>query len=285
MTPVSLIYGGIPGYAIFWALIVIAVGLFLFRTYRLWRYMMLGHGWGELAHLPRRVLVTLLHVVGQWCQFKSLSRKDISSLGHVFMAWGFFIFIVYYGLFIIIGDGFGISRMMENNRFFLYYSWIMDLVAPLVIIAALWGIIRRYILRPSRLKGEQTLEAAVILISVGIHPVTHLFKEATGIALGQFPVVMNPGLPIIGSRLSQIYIGNTLSSVQNANIGFFWAHWSIVLFVLVYISYSRYLHMLAAPFNILLRPSGPRVGLNRSTLKPRKILASLTSGILAGSRF
>jgi Fe-S oxidoreductase len=274
MSPLSLTYWGIPGYVIFWVLFIVAIALFLFRAYRLWRYLRLGRGWGEFGRLPKRLLTAFSHAVAQWCQFKTLSPRDLSGLGHVFMAWGFFTFVIYYLLFIIVGAGFGISETMKNNSFFFYYSWVMDIAAPFVILAALWGIIRRYIIKPSRLKGEQTIEAMVILITVLIHPMTHLFKEATGIALGYLPVGLGSSLPVISSALSQLFSGGTLSSVQSANIGFFWAHWGVVLFVLVYIAYSRYLHIIAAPFNILLRPSRPQ-----GALKPIDFEASEAFGI------
>ena len=274
MSPVSLTYWGIPGYVIFWVLFIVAAGLFLRRTYKLWRYLQLGKQWDRFDHILKRILTALFHVFEQWCQFKTLSLKDLSGLGHVFMAWGFFIFVIYYFLFIIVGAGFGISEMMKNSSFFYYYSWVMDIAAPFVILAALWGIIRRYIIKPSRLRGEQTIEALVILITVFIHPMTHLLKEATSIALGHLPAGLGSSPPIISSALSQLFSGNTLSSVQSANIGFFWAHWGVVLFVLVYIAYSRYLHIIAAPFNILLSPSRPK-----GALKPIDFVATEAFGI------
>ena len=105
-----------------------------------------------------------------------------------------------YLLFIIIGTGFGLSETMENNLFFFYYSWVMDIAAPLVVVAALWGIIRRYMVRPSRLKGEQTFEALIILGTVLIHPITHLFKAATSITLGHPPVGLATTLPPIAAQ-------------------------------------------------------------------------------------
>jgi Fe-S oxidoreductase len=263
MSPVSLTYGGIPGYAIFWGLFIVAGALFLHRTYKLWRYLLLGNGWGSFGPLLKRLPTTLLHGVAQWCQFKTVSPRDLSGLAHVLVAWGFFIFVIYYFLFIFIGAGFGVSDAMKSNRFFFYYSWVMDIAAPLVVLAALWGIVRRYLVRPPRLKGEQTVEALIILVTLCIHPITHLFKEATSIHLGHPPVGLGSSLPIISATLSQLYNKSTLNSVQSAGIGFFWAHWCIVLFVLVYIAYSRYLHIIAAPFNILLSPSRPQ-----GTLEP-----------------
>jgi Fe-S oxidoreductase len=251
-------YGSIPGYVIFWVFFSLAVGLFLRRMYQLWRYMSLGKGEGGFGHMARRLLNTAVSVLGQWCQLKNLTTKNRASLGHVFMAWGFFIYIPFYLLFIIIGGGLGLSETMEHTRFFFYYAWVMDIAAPFIMLGALWGIIRRYIVKPPRLEGEQTIEAMVILVTVLIHPMTHLFKEATGIALGYAPVGLGTSLPPISSALSNLFANASTSSVQTANIAFFWTHWGFVLFVLVFIAYSRYLHMIASMFNVLLQSPPPK---------------------------
>ncbi|MEE8418480.1 MAG: (Fe-S)-binding protein, partial [Dehalococcoidales bacterium] len=204
-----------------------------------------------------RTLKTIPIVVGQWCQLKNLTRQDRASIGHAFMAWGFFAFSLFYFLFIIIGVGFGASESLEHTSFFLYYTWVLDFLAPLVMIGAAWGIIRRYVIRPARLKGEQSFEAMVILISVLFHPITHLLKEATSIALGHPPAGLGGPLPPVSSALSSLFSGSSVGFLETANVSFFWAHWLIVLFVLVFIAYSRYLHMVASVFNIFFRSPLP----------------------------
>jgi len=274
MSPVSLTYGGIPGYVIFWVIFALAVGLFLRRIYQLGRYLSLGRGEEKFGHLLKRVLNTIVSVLGQWCQLKNLTTKDRASLGHVFMAWGFFIFVPFYLLFIIIGGGFGLSETMEHTSFFFYYAWVMDIAAPFIMLGALWGIIRRYIVKPPRLEGEQTIEAMVILVTVLIHPMTHLFKEATAIALGYAPVGLGTSLPPISSALSHLFADSSTSSIQTAHVAFFWAHWSIVLFVLVFIAYSRYLHMIASIFNVLLQSPPPK-----GALRPIDLETTETFGV------
>ena len=274
MSPVSLTYWGISGYVIFWVLFALAVGLFLRRLYQLGRYLSLGKGEGRFGQLVRRLLNTAVLVLGQWCQLKNLTTKDRASIGHVFMAWGFFLYIPFYLLFIIIGAGFGLSETIENTSLFFYYAWVMDIAAPFIILGALWGIIRRYIVRPPRLKGEQTIEAMVILLTVLIHPMTHLFKEATGIALGYPPVGLGSSLPPISLALSRLFADSSPSSVQMANIGFFWTHWGFVLFILVFIAYSRYLHMVASIFNVFLQSPRPK-----GALRPIDLETAQTFGV------
>ena len=258
MSPISMSYLGIPGYVIFWVLFALAIGLFLRRMYQLLRYMLLGQSVGGFGQLVKRVFSTIVNVFGQWCQLKNLTRKNRASLGHAFMAWGFFIYIPFYLIFIIIGGGFGLHETLEHTSFFFYYAWVMDIAAPFIMLGALWAIIRRYVIKPPRLKGEQTFEALVILVTVFIHPLTHLFKEATGIALGYAPVGLGANLPPISEALSNIFANASPGAIEAANAAFFWAHWGFVLFVLVFIAYSRYLHMIASMFNVLLQSPPPK---------------------------
>ncbi len=267
MSATSMTYFGISGYVLFWGVSALAMGLFLRRIYQLVRYMFLGQKEEKPGQIVMRALRTIVPVLGQWCQLKNLTLKNRASIGHAFMAWGFFTFALFYFVFIIIGAGFGISETLEHTPFFFYYAWVMDIAAIFVIVGAAWGIIRRYIVKPPRLEGERTIEAMVILVTVLIHPMTHLFKEATSITLGHPPAGLGAILPPVSSALSNLFTGSTISSVQAANIGFFWAHWSTVLFVLVFIAYSRYLHMVASVFNIFLQSSLPKGALRSIDLE------------------
>ncbi len=263
MSPVSEL--GTAGFAIFWGLFALAVGLFSYRIYQLLRYLFLGRREGGFGHIVKRTLTAIVHLVGQWWQFKNFSLRDRATLGHVFMVWGFLLFAIYYLLFIIIGTGFGISEIMEGNLFFAYYSWIIDIVAPFIIVGAIWAIIRRYVIKPPRLKGEQTLGAMLILITVLIHPITHLFKTATAITLAHPPAGLGISSPPISLWLSQLY--TDASSVAMWHNFWFWLHWGFVLFVMGIIGYTRYLHMVAAPFNIFFRSTSPKGALSPINLE------------------
>jgi Fe-S oxidoreductase len=59
-----------------------------------------------------------------------------------------------------------------------------------------------------------------------------------------------------------------------ANIGFFWTHWGFVLFVLVFIAYSRYLHMVASIFNVFLQSPRPK-----GALRPIDLETAQTFGV------
>ncbi len=274
MSPLDTTYLGIPGYVIFWVLTIIAFGLFTYRISRLIRYMFLGRKEKGFGKLLRRGLSTAITTLGQWCQLKGITLKDKAGIGHAILAWGFSVFVVFYVAFIVIGAGFGLSENLEHSSFFFYYTWIMDIVIPFVILAALWAIVRRYIIKPPRLKGEQTLEAMVILITVLLHPLTHLFKIATGIALNHPPAGLGATLPPLSSALSNLFSNVSPDSIQAAHNAFFWTHWLVILFVLVFITYSRYLHMVASLFNIFFRSPLPKGTLRSINLETVEVFGS-----------
>ena len=263
MNPVSGL--GVAGFALFWGLTALAVGVFGYRGYQLFRYLSLGREEEKFGHLVKRALTAIGHLFIQKCQFKNLTRRDRAGVGHMLMVWGFLLFVIYYLFFIVIASGFGISEVMENNLVYALYTWVMDIVAPFIMIGALWGIIRRYIIKPSRLQGQQTFGAMVILFTVLIHPVTHLGKIATQIAAAHSPAGLGIATPPISTALSRLFTDT--ASLGMWHSVWFWSHWGFVLFVLIIIGYTRYLHVIAGMLNDLLR-SAPPLGMpSRINLK------------------
>lgn len=256
MSPLDMDYAGIPGRIIFWTVSSLALALFLRRLYQLFCFLRIGRAEKNVSHGARKILTVVSHVLGQLPQLRSLSRRDFAGLGHSIIAWGFFVFIGYYFLFIIVGDGLGYDGIKQTGIFYCY-TWIMDIASPLIIAAALWGILRRYVFVPARIRGEQTWEALFILVTVLIHPATHLLKTATGIALGLPPVTSGHALPPLSGSMVQLLPGTT-GWLERAHAISFWMHWGTILLVLVYIPYSRYLHVIAAPFNIFFLPERSR---------------------------
>ncbi len=254
MNPVSHL--GVIGYVLFWGLTGLAAGIFGRRLYQLFRYLFLGRKEEKFGQLLRRTITAIVHLIWQQCQFKNLSKQDRAGMGHMFMVWGFLLFVIYYFFFIIIGSGFGVSDAMEHSPVYAVYTWIMDIAAPFIMLGALWGIVRRYLIRPLRLEGYQTFEAMLILFTVLIHPITHLGKIATQIAAGHPPAGLGFPTPPLSTIFSQIYTAG--ASLEIWHSVWFWSHWGFVLFVMVIIGYTRYLHIIAAILNDLLSTPPPR---------------------------
>jgi hypothetical protein len=180
-------------YVLFWGVLIITLGLFLYRLRQLWQYMFLGQKETTAKSRLRAFWDTMVYVFSQLCQLKNFRLKDRAPLGHALMVWGFFISIVFYFFFIILTEGLGLIGL-EDTQFYFYSVWVMDFFAVFIFIGAAWAIIRRYIIRPERLQGEQTIEAMIILLSVLAHPVTYVFEIGTKISLGLAPAGLGHSL-------------------------------------------------------------------------------------------
>jgi Fe-S oxidoreductase len=259
-------------YVLFWGVFLIILGLFFYRLRQLWQYMFLGRKETTPKNRLKELWDTLAYVFSQLCQLKNFRLKDRAPLGHALMAWGFFVSVVFYFFFIILTEGLGLAGL-ENTQFYFYSVWVMDFFAIFIFIGAAWGIIRRYIIRPDRLKGEQTTEAMIILLSVLAHPVTYVFEIATKITLGHAPAGLGHTLlPPVSAWLSNLF---TAASAEGWYLGFLWAHWLTVVFVLAIIPYTRYLHIIAAIFNGILR-NRPRNVLKPIDLEKAETLGTAT---------
>ncbi len=253
MSPLSDL--GAWGYALFWGLTVLAAGIFLYRAIQLWRYLRLGRRDETFRHLGRRLAKGIFDLIVQKCQFTNLNRRNRAGVGHMFMAWGFLLFVVYYTVFIIIASGFGISEAMERNGFYVVYTWIMDIIGPFIMLGAAWGLIRRYAVRPSRIDQQRTFEAGFILFTVLVHPITHFGKIATQIAYGNPPADLGLATPPVSTWLSHLY---TATTAPGWHAFWFWAHWVFVLLVLAIVGFTRYLHFPAGVINDILATRQPK---------------------------
>jgi Fe-S oxidoreductase len=250
MSPVSATYWGIPGYAIFWVLFVIAFGLFAQRLYVLYRLMWLGKQEKRFDRIGQRIKNMLFEVVPQWCSLKSVTRKDLAGLGHALMFWGFAFFLISYIVFIGFAEGFGLYPVLMGNAFETVYASILDIAGVFVIIAIIWAAIRRYVVKPERL--EISAEAGIIMIMVFSLMALHFCIEGFGIAGTGETTTWPPVGVVFAQFLSGTGISkSTLTAVSH---GAWWLHYALILGFLVYIPRSKHLHVLAAGPNILFKP-------------------------------
>ncbi len=246
--PVSATYWDISGYLIFWVLFAIAFGLFAQRSYFLLRLLRLGQKEEYSKSIGHRITAMLVEVLFQWCNLKTVTRKDLAGIGHALMFWGFSLFLIGYIIFIGFGGGFGLSSLLKASTFEIVYSSILDITGLLVIIAIVWATIRRYILKPERL--EASAEAGVILLLIFSLMVLHFCIEGFGSAYG-----VQSSWPPIGAALASFLtdMGIPKSTLAAAYKGAWWLHYIIILGFMVYIPYSKHLHILVSPFNVLFK--------------------------------
>jgi len=257
VTPTLDNYLGIPGYAILYSLLVIALGLFGDRLYTLYTYLRLGQKENRFDNVPRRMLSAISSVLFQRCSFKSVSARDWAGIGHVMLFWGFAVFALSYVFVYIAAPWTGdLPRELFGSLGSQVFSLFLEIFALLVTLAVIWAAYRRYVMKPERL--EPSLEAGLILALVFVLMMTAFVVDGLQIAAtGEGSAVWLP----IGVGFSKIFGGaNGIeeSLARNLHHGFWWAHMIILLGFLVYIPYSKHLHIVASPFNVFFRSSRPK---------------------------
>lgn len=257
MTPTLDNYLGIPGYAILYSLLAVALGLFGYRLYTLYTYLRLGQKESRFDNVPRRMLSAITSVLFQRCSFRSVSSRDWAGIGHVMLFWGFSIFALSY-VFVYVGAPWTghLPEELFGSLGSQVFSLFLEVFALIVTIAIIWAVYRRYVMKPERL--EPSLEAGIILTWVFILMMTVFVVDGLQVA------ATNEGSAVwipIGVGLSKVFGGGNgmdVSLARDLHHGFWWAHMIILLGFLAYIPYSKHLHIVASPFNVFFRSSRPR---------------------------
>jgi Fe-S oxidoreductase/nitrate reductase gamma subunit len=249
---------------IFWVLFALALGIFLHRIYFLYRLLRLGQKENRFDHLGERAKTALLYVFPQWCNLKSVSRKDLAGIGHSLIFWGFLLFLLSYIIYIFIGEGGGLSESLRDTTFSRYFLYLLDIAGLVVLTGIIWAAVRRYILKPERL--EPTAEAGIILLLISFLMLTYLATEGLRLNTEAGAIHRPPVVAAFAAFFN--WIGLSTGGQQTLHTVLWWVHYLIIIGFLVYIPYSKHLHILVSPLNIFfksLRPKGALTAIDLET--------------------
>lgn len=237
---------GIPGVALLLLALIVAVGLFGRRVYYLFRLLRLGQPEDRLGNVGERIKAFFAFVIGQ----RRLFKDPVPGLMHAFIFWGFL--IVSLGTLEMIGkglfQGFSLPLLGDNPLFLL----LLDTIEVVVAAAVLLAIYRRLITRPDRLTLSP--EGLIILVLILSLMITDFLADGFHLAATGTPSPWSP----VGGFLAGVFQG-TGRDAQELWYGiFWWAHLLILLAFLVYLPFSKHLHILTSAFNVFLRSLRPK---------------------------
>jgi len=248
MSPSHEWYGVIPGWLPFYLLIAVAVALFVHRAAFLVRLMLKGKPAARWDRVPARLLGVIVNVLGQ----ARLIRGDFwPGLMHATIFWGFIILTV--GSIEFFGKGITEAfylPLLSSNPAYL----IMEDVFSLAVIAAIaYAAFRRLVTKPRRL--ELSAEGLFILLLIFGLMVTDLTADAGRILLAPAPT---DGWQFAGKVLAGELASLPAGAVRGVFHVSWWLHAVLLLGFLVYLPYSKHLHIMAAPFNVFFAPQTPK---------------------------
>ena len=233
---------------IFAAIIVLAVGGFVWTMNRYVRVMMLGRKeWRpRFDQLLERVRVLLVFFLGQKKVAEAQVRPSPSSWHHLLIFWGFL--VIQIGTLELMTTGLAPSFHPEELLPAAIYGTlrvIIDLMSLAVVAMIAYGFYRRVFVKPRLI--PMNLDAGVVLGGIGSLMLTYFLYESMRALAGGTTVVH--GAPVSTAIASGLRFVPAGAASVLAEVGW-WSHVLIVLGFLNYLPYSKHIHLLGALPNI-----------------------------------
>jgi len=237
---------------IVYLLALIPVFLFIYGLWekiKLWR---IGKKENRYDQVWKRIKSTLYYGI---LQIRNL-EKIFPGTMHLFIFWGFVILFIGTVIIFLQED---ITLPIFNydfihGKFYLWYSFILDLFGILAIIGVLLALYRRFFLRPESLdnKSEDFLSLYWFLLVL----LTGFSNEGLRIAAtnNDFERWSFAGWQIASEIKS---LGLDISSIQILHRISWWTHLLLAFGFIGYLTYSKLLHIISSPVNIFFRSFEP----------------------------
>ncbi len=232
-------------------LMLLAAVIWARRVARLYGLLGLGgpddrrpRHWGE--KLKQQAVV----VLGQ----RKLLQWTVPGVMHALIFWGFLVLLT------TIVEAFG-AVYQDGFHLPLIGRWgPLGLLQDIFIVAVLAGLSMavaiRKLQRPGRFKGSHLREADFILGAIAAIMVTVLLSRAAQIALGLFPY--DTRWTPVSQMVSAPFDGMSPPSLGVLETLFLWVHALLILGFLVYLTYSKHLHIVTAAINVLFTSERPK---------------------------
>ncbi|MEK7793067.1 MAG: (Fe-S)-binding protein [Candidatus Hydrogenedentota bacterium] len=229
------------------ALIVVAHAVFILRMYHIYRLVNLGQGTLGLDEIPRRLWDVAVKGFGQ-----TRVVRVPSGWGHFFIFWGFW--VITYGTLegLINGVWPGHFDFSWMGPVWPFMNTLQDFFGVIVLACIAIALYRRLIIKPKRLQSDlhHTLDALLILGLIVLIIVAVYGMRVVDPRPGFTPFSALLRDQIVGADAPTIY---TSRNYEYAFMGFEWLHNVVVLGFLMYIPFSKHLHVVTALPNLFFR--------------------------------
>ena len=257
MTPPENILGILPSWAGVYGLtlasLIISSTIFYLKVVK---QLMLTQPVYRLDKLLFRLWGLFTVGFGQQKVLQSVSvKKDRAGLAHLIIFWGFLSFLFSYVLFIYgnsIQPDFA-ENILGTNGKNIYLSYI-DILSGIFLVIIFWAIVRRWVIKPSRLRFDLTQkpESAIILGFIALLMIFEILSESFYIAYNNLNIeeFMPVGMAIANILYDTEINLNIYNSLHSL---FWWLHLMMILMFAIYIPLSKHMHLIASPLSIFFR--------------------------------
>ena len=201
--------------------------------------------------LGARIKGFFVYVLGQG----RLLRWPYAGVLHVLIFWGFLVLLtaIAQGIVEALWQGFHFHDVPGAGAI----AFLQDLFASLVLVGVAMALLNRLVVKPIRFRGSHEGDALLILSWIAAIMVAMQGNYATRIALTGDP---SAGWRPFASAFSRAFdgLGAHSTALQVVHGAFFWVHLSLVFAFLVYLGYSKHLHIITAAPNAFFRNLQPK---------------------------
>ncbi len=223
--------------------LVVSVALFSRRARFLYRLVRIGKPAARFDDVPARARAEATVVIGQ----SKLLQRLVPGLMHAAIFWGF---LVLFPTIVIAMIG-AVDRRSTLPWLGAqgWYAMLVDVFALLVLAGVITAFAIRKVQRPARFKGSHLGEADLILGLIAGIVITLYLWHASQIALrvNDYPASWAPISATISGAIAGLLPRPALPYLERAAV---WGHVLIILSFLVYLPYSKHLHIFVAAINV-----------------------------------
>jgi len=221
------------------AVLVVSAGLFARRAVLLYRLVRMGKPAARFDDVQARARAEAVVVVGQ----SKLLQRLLPGVMHALIFWGFLVLFptIVIAMFGAVDPHSSLPWLGAQG----WYALMVDVFAVFVLVGVVTAFVIRKVQRPPRFNGSHLGEADLILALIAGIVCTLLLWHASQISLGlnEYPASWAP----VSSLLAQGLHGPWVPYLERAAV---WAHVLIILTFLVYLPYSKHLHIAVAAINV-----------------------------------
>ena len=265
---------GIIGIALVVALGSVSLCFFFSGLYQRYRLIRLGGKVNRCDHIPKRLAALIPLAFGQRTLLNSVTRNDRAGITHIFIFWGGIAFIFGYVFFVFapaFSDDFAPKVLGQGLATVI--SFAADILGILALIALVWGLIRRFLVRPVRQTASKawlyfSVTIIVLLFSYFMMEAFRIIGNGT-VSVIQFPV----GVPLAKAMSS---LGLTQSQAHVWHDVLWWFMFAVISAFLIHSRYSGHMHAIAAPVNFFFKSLEPKGELKPINMETDEGLATAT---------
>jgi len=239
-----------PNAAVLLAMLV-TVGIVVARRGRLLvRLVRAGRPVERSGDTGARVEREILEVLGQ----RKLFQKPLAGLMHACIFWGFLVLLttIVEAIGQLVDERFAIPVIGRTA----WLGLVQDVFAGLVLVGLAIAVYIRKVQRPARFDGSHMGQADRILVWIAGIIVTLFGANAARIARGvnESPAAWTP----ISHALSVPLRNVSAAELHVVELSLLWAHVVLILGFMMYIGYSKHLHIFTSSFTVYFSSTRPR---------------------------